>query len=153
LVFVVSGIPDYRRFLITGINVIGIGGPARARNWRIPAISAVSRAIDEQIRPGERVMSLWPGYIFQSKAEPYAGLENNSATYFADRLSPAQQARYHILSPRSIQADIAAHVPRLVVVGNEESMLVEPGPFEKMLVSSGYTVVREIGNSKLWSVE
>jgi hypothetical protein len=127
-------------------------GPARAPNWRIPAISAVSRAIDEQIRPAERVMSLWPGYIFQSKAEPYAGLENNSATYFADdRLSPSEQVRYHILSPRSIQADIAAHRPRLVVIGNQESMMgVKPEPFEKVLASNGYKVVRKIGDSKLW---
>jgi hypothetical protein len=150
LVFVVSAIPDYRRFLSTGTQVAD--GPARAPNWRIPAISAVSRAIDEQIRPAERVMSLWPGYIFQSKAEPYAGLENNSATYFADdRLSPSEQVRYHILSPRSIQADIAAHRPRLVVIGNQESMMgVKPEPFEKVLASNGYKVVRKIGDSKLW---
>lgn len=153
LVFVVSGIPDYRRFLVTGVNVNGIADTTYTPNWGISAISAVSRAIDEQIRPGERVMSLWPGYVFQSKAEPYAGLENNSATYFADRLTPAEQARYHILSPRRIEADIAAHVPRLVVVGNQESMLVAAERFEKMLAGSGYKVARKIGNSRLWSIE
>jgi hypothetical protein len=152
LVFMASAIPDYHRFLITGHEVIGIIEPGRAFNWRISAISAVSQAIDERIRPGERVMSLWPGYIFQSKAEPYAGLENNSATFLAERLSAAQQARYHILSPGSILADIAAHVPKLVVLGNQESMLVEPEPFEKMLVRSGYKVASKIGDSKLWMV-
>jgi Dolichyl-phosphate-mannose-protein mannosyltransferase len=150
LVFVVSAIPDYQRFLTTGDRVIGIDG--RAPNFRISAIRAVSQAIDEQIRPGERVMSLWPGYIFESRAEPFAGLENNSATYFADRLSPAEQARYHILSLRGIQTDIAAHGPRLVVVGNQRSMSVLAEPFEKVLVRSGYRVVREIGDSKLWIV-
>ena len=153
LVFVISAIPDYRRFLITGDNVFGIGGPAGAHNWRISTITEMSRAIDERIRPGERVMSLWPGYVFQSMAEPYAGLENNAGTYFGDRLSPAKQARYHILSPRGILADIASHVPRLVVVGNQETMRLGRKPFEEMLARSGYKVAREIGDSRLWSVE
>jgi hypothetical protein len=153
LTFMVSAIPDYRRFLITGDQVAGVEGPARAANWRISSIVAVSRAIDEKVRPAERVMSLWPGYIFQSKAEPWPGLENNSATYFADdRLSPAEQALYHVISPRSIKVEIAAHIPQLVVVGNQESMLVASEPFEKTLSVNGYKVAREIGNSRLWQL-
>jgi small basic protein len=153
LMFMVSAISDYRRFLITGDQVTGVGGPAGAASWRISSIVAVSRAIDEQARPAERVMSLWPGYIFQSKVEPWPGLENNSATYFADdRLSPAEQAQYHVLSPRGIKADITAHRPQLVVVGNQESMRVNSEPFEKTLAGNGYKVAREIGNSRLWQL-
>jgi hypothetical protein len=95
-------------------------------------------------------MSLWPGYIFQSKAEPYPGLENNSATYMADRLSPEQLARYRILSPGGILAAIAARRARLVVLGNQESMLVEPEPFEKALIAAGYRAVSRIGDTRIW---
>jgi hypothetical protein len=149
LIFAGSAIPDYRRFLITGDGVSGIDTDT-VSNWRIPAITAVSQAIDRRIQPAERVLSLWPGYIFQSQADPFAGLENNSGTYLADGLSPEQQARYHILSPTRILADIAAREPRLVVVGNQESMLVDPEPYEDMLAASGYNVAAKIGDTRLW---
>ena len=150
LVFVTSSVPAYRRYLITGDHVIGILRPESTANWRISAIGEVSQAIDERIRPGERVLSLWPGYIFQSKAEPYAGLEDNAGTHLAERLSPAQQARYRILSPNAILADIAAREPRLVVLGNQEYAEVFTEPFEKALVSSGYRVESRLGETTLW---
>ena len=150
LVFVASAIPAGRRFLFTGEGVTGIGGPAQVSNWRISSVLAVSQAIDARIQPGERVLSLWPGYIFQSKAEPYAGLENNSGTFLAERLSPAQLVRYHVLSPRRILADIADRTPRLVVLGNQESMLIESEPFENKLIGSGYRVASKIGGASLW---
>lgn len=150
LVFVTSSVPAYRRYLITGDQVIGILKPESAANWRISAISKVSQAIDERIRPGERVLSLWPGYIFQSKAQPYPGLEDNAGTHLAGRLSPAQQQRYHILSPNAILADIAAREPRLVVLGNQEYAEVSSEPFEKALVSSGYKLEWRLGDATLW---
>lgn len=152
LIFTVSGLPAARRFLSTGEDVIGITSPQHAVNWRLSTIAAVSRAIDQQIVPGERVLSLWPGYVFQSSAQPYPGLENNSATFMAERLKPSQQAMYHILSPPGIEAAIAAHAARVVVVGNQESMLVEAGRFEQALLLSGYQVVSKIGNTTLWSI-
>lgn len=153
LIFVMAAAPDYSRFLMTGNHVIGVWGQERARNWRISDITAVSEAIDKKIHPAEAVLSLWPGYIFQSKAQPYAGLENNSATHFADQLSPAELNRYHILSPRQIEADIAARVPRLVVVGNQETMDLQAEPFEKALTGSGYKVEQKFGSSTLWSLQ
>jgi hypothetical protein len=150
LAFVAASIPAYSRFLITGEQVSGIAATERANNWRISSIVEVSRAIDERIQPGERVLSLWPGYIFQSKAQPYAGLENNAATYVAERLTPALQARYHILSPSAILADIAAREPRVVVLGNQEYAEVYSAPFERALVSSGYKLEWRLGDAMVW---
>jgi len=151
LVFTTSAVPGCRRFLSSGVGVTGID-PGRASDWRISGITAVSHSIDERIHPGERVMSLWPGYIFQSKAEPWAGLENNSATFLAEGLSPGQRTEYHVLSPSDIMAEIAAHAPKLVVLGNQDSMLVEAEPFERMLARSGYKLAVQIGNAQLWTV-
>ena len=150
--FVASSIPAYRRFLVTGDQVSGIRGREMASNWRMAAIGRVSQAIDERIRPGERVLSLWPGYIFQSTAQPYSGLENNSGTSLAGRLSRAQQARYHMLPPSAFLADIAAREPRLVVLGNHEYADVVTEPFEKALVSSGYKVEWRLGDTTLWMI-
>ena len=150
LVFVTFSIPAYRRYLVTGEHAVGIPRREMASNWRIAAIVSVSQAIDERIRPGERVLSLWPGYIFQSTAQPYSGLENNSGTSLAGRLSPAEQARYHMLPPSALLADIAARLPRLVVLGNHEYADVVTEPFEKALVSSGYRVESRLGETTLW---
>jgi hypothetical protein len=151
VLFLIAPVRDYRRFVGSGEEVSGID-QGRAFNWKISTVSAVSRAIDGLAAPGERVMSLWPGYIFQSKAEAFPGLENNSATFLADGLRPDQLERYHILSPAQIQAAIASHIPKLVVVGNQESMLVDPEPFENALVSGGYKVVSKIGDTRLWAM-
>ena len=96
-------------------------------------------------------MSFWPGYVFQSKGQPYPGLENNAAMFLGDRLSPSQQALYRILSsPSAIQAKIASHATRLVVLGNQEYGMVEAGPLEQVLLRSSYRVVNKIGNTTLW---
>lgn len=147
--FAYAAIPDYRRFLETGVQVSGID-PGTAFNWRIRTILTVSNSIDHRIQPGEPVMSLWPGYVFQSKAEPYPGLENNSATYLAEDLSPSLRNRYHILSPGAILAGIAWHKPKWVVLGNQQSMLVEAEPYEKMLLAAGYRVICQTGGTRLW---
>ena len=152
LVFVVSAIPDAIRFLHTGEMVIGLTRPGEAIDWKIATITSVSRAIDAHSRPGEPVMSLWPGYVFASAAEPFDGLQNNSATYLADRLTPEQQAGYHVLSSAKILFDITQQVPRLVVLGNQASMLVDAAPFEKRLKNSGYRVAATIGGATLWQL-
>jgi hypothetical protein len=113
-------------------------------------VRAVSREIDRLAAPSETVLSLWPGYIFESKAAPFPGLENNTGRERVDALRPGDAARYHILSQEEIERQIASLKPRLVVIGNQESMFIEAYPYVEMLNHSGYAVVSTILGSSIW---
>jgi hypothetical protein len=149
--FVTASVGDYSRFFVTGIGVNGIRDPKRAPNWSIDAVRSVSRAIDGLAIPDERVMSLWPGYVFESHAAPFPGLENNTGRDRADAVSYYQLADYHILSQDQIDRELSRHNPRLVVVGNQESMFVTAEPYIAMLSRYGYRMVRKIGDASIWS--
>jgi hypothetical protein len=153
VLFFGSSIWDCRRYVITGERVNGIHGTERAINFRIDTVCDVSRGIDALAYDGERVMSLWPGYIFQSKTVPFPGLENNTGRERADALSPTQLSRYHILSRDEVDAQLRARLTRLFVLGNQESMHVDAAPYEKMLVQYGYTRVRAIGDTSIWTTQ
>lgn len=96
-------------------------------------------------------MSLWPGYVFESRAVPFPGLENNTGRERADALSSVELARYHIVSQDRVEAELRAHSPSVFVLGNQESMHVEAAPYESMLPKYGYTCVRTIGNTSIWT--
>jgi hypothetical protein len=148
--FAALSMRDYPRFLRTGKGVTGIMAEFRAFRWKTDAVAAVTRTIDELAAPREQVMSLWPGYLIESRAMPFPGLENNSATYLSGRLTAEQLRKYHIASERTIEAALARHNPRLFVLGNEDSMEVEAQPYQAMLVRQGYTQVRVVAGATLW---
>jgi len=148
--FAAFSMTDYSRFLHSGKDVIGIVREDRALSWQVDSVVAVSHAIDELAEPGERVVSMWPGYLLESKAAPFPGLENNVATYLAGEITSEQRSKYHIASAGDIEAALKARDPRLFVLGNQESMLVEAAPYETMLARLNYTCVGTVGGATLW---
>jgi dolichyl-phosphate-mannose-protein mannosyltransferase len=151
--FVASSPPSFRRYLVTGRFVIGVGGPHDAQNWTLDRVSAVSKAIDQLAAPDEKIASFWPGYIFASKAEPYPGFENNSVgRMIANKLTVEQRAKYHILAESEIEADFAAHTPRIAVVGNQDIIthFTHSSEHATILLSDGYTAVKTIGDTSIF---
>jgi hypothetical protein len=99
------------------------------------------------------VASFWPGYVFQTKADPSAGFENDFSLPIADMLTPEQKAKYHIVSLAEIENGIAAHVPRIVVVGNENHYMKEAmgDTAISSLRAHGYALVRSIGDTSIYA--
>jgi hypothetical protein len=145
-----ASIGDVRRFTQTGEGLNGIRDPVLASNWKIDSVRDVSRAVNQLAAPGEAVMSLWPGYIFESEAVPFPGLENNTGRERVDALKPGDAARYHILPQDQIELEIARHAPGVVVIGNQESMFIEAAPYVEMLIRSEYSIVCTIGGASIW---
>ena len=158
--FVASSVPSLRRYLVTGDHVIGLLGTQDAHNWTLEEVSAVSAAIDQLAAPNEKIASLWPGYIFASKADPYPGFENNFGRTISRKLTVEQMAKYHIISESDIEADFAAHTPRIAVLGNRtfvdrdvRDVCDNPRKVRdcaRILLSNGYTVVRTIGDASIF---
>ena len=150
LLYAASSAGNLARFTRTGDGLNGIRNQGRAPNWNVDTVRAVSRAIDELAAPGEVVMSLWPGYIFESGTVPFPGLENNTGRERVDVLDPEVALRNHILSEDRVKRAIASHASRIVVVGNQESMFIEAAPYREALTRSGYSLVKTIGDASIW---
>ena len=150
--YFVLGCTGFRDYLFTG-NVIGIKSSADAPNWTLERVREVSRAIDQVAAPEERIASFWPGYIFESKATPYPGFENNFGFSVSWELTPQERAKYHLISQEDLEAGIPAHVPRVVVLGND---LLRNDPRQSALEksalqSNGYVLTRTIGDASIYA--
>ena len=97
--FVASSVPSFRLYLITGPAVArGLKVEAFYRSpevyaWTFDMVNAVSEAIDQVAAPNERIASVWPGYLFASRADPYPGFENNHGWYISQKLTVEQRAK------------------------------------------------------------
>jgi hypothetical protein len=149
--YLVLGAAGFRNYLITG-DVIGIRNSADAPNWRLERVREVSEAIDQVAMPEESIASFWPGYIFESKAVPYPGFENNFGWVVSWGLTRQERTKYHIISEEDLEAGFAAHLPRIVVLGND---LLRNDPrgseyAESFLRSNGYALARTIGDASIY---
>jgi len=149
--YLVLGAAGFRDYLFTG-DVIGIKGPADAPNWTLERVREVSKAIDQVAAPGEAIASFWPGYIFESKATPYPGFENNFGSSVSWELTPQERTKYHLISQEDLEAGFAAHVPRIVVAGND---LLRNHPTSSalqrsVLQSNEYVLTRTIGDAAIY---
>ena len=151
---------DFRRFLITGENVLGLE-PGRENAFRLREVVAVSQAVDQVTSPGDAVASFWPGYLFQSHAKPFPGFENDFGLLLAHRITAEQRARYHILSRDDIETDFASQLPAVVVLRDHIDRPT-PNPFRRwvrgmedgfraVLVGSGYERVRTVGDISIYA--
>jgi hypothetical protein len=143
-------ITDYTGFFVTGKNVIDDSPNERTRNWRLGTVARVSEAIDTLARPGERIVSFWPGYVFETSAFPYAGLECDSGLTFSAKLGSEQLAKYHIASRGQIETDIQSRIPRIVVVGNQEYWRKPRQPYVDALTRAGYAIDRKIDDTLIY---
>jgi 4-amino-4-deoxy-L-arabinose transferase-like glycosyltransferase len=150
--FVASSVPSFRRYLFTGDRVIGLQGTRDAPNWTLDRVSAVSEAIDQLAAPNEQVASFWPGYVFASKAVPYPGFENDFGWIVTDELTSERRAKYHLVARSDIEADFAAHTPRIVVLGNQENggSASWASATARLLRADDYTAVRTIGDASIF---
>ena len=150
--FVVSAAPSFRRYLVTGDRVIGIKNTDDASNWTLDRVTEVSKAIDHLATPHEEIGSFWPGYIFASKADPYPGFENDFGWMITGKLTDTQREKYHILSQSDVEAEFAAHSPRIVVVGNQEFFDGAPrmSACAKILRSNNYTAISAVGDTSIF---
>jgi len=84
--------------------------------------------------PGEQVLALWPGFLFESHARPVPGLENHFAFLAARRMSGKERERYHVLSLEDVRDMIKKRVVRVVVLSKYRDT---GGQLEKLALKAG----------------
>jgi len=147
-----ASVPDFRKYITTGEGIASVGRARDKGDWRLQRVVEVSEAIDQMASPGEVVASFWPGYIFQTKAIPLSGLENDFLLPVSGKLTARQREQYHVLSLSEIESSFAAHTPRIVVLGNQNRLVEEVmgQAAESSLRAQGYTLARSIGDASIY---
>jgi hypothetical protein len=126
--------------------------PMTVENWRVKRAVEVSHAADEYARPGEPVISTWSGYIFESKAAAFPGMENDSRLAVAEQLGDEDLRRYRVAAERQIAAAIEEGAVRVVIFGHQPS---PPGTipeerYYRLLERSGFRLARRIGDTDIF---
>jgi hypothetical protein len=152
-VYLAAAVPDLRNYLVTGEGIASVGSAHDKSDWRLENIVEVSRAIDQVAAPGEAVASLWPGYIFQTHAVPWPGLENDFVLPVADKMTARQRQRYHVSSLAEIESSLSGRVPRIVVLGNQNKLAAKATGdlIIAALKSQRYDRVRTIGDTSIYA--
>lgn len=149
--YILMGTLDFYQYGFVGRKVPGIrGGPDYAAFWKISSIKDFSRIIDENVQSeGEPVMSFWPGYLLESKATIFPGMENHSNVVISPKLRPSEQEKYRIVAIRAIFMGVLQHRTRLVILE-----VWDRGPgrksLEEALKFSGFARIMETGGKEVY---
>jgi len=139
---------DAYRYAYSGADVPGIWGRERAEHWTVARVRQVSTTIDRYAKPGELVLSWWPGYLVESHARAVPGFENHFGVALAGQLTLAERGRYRLVSPEEAQVLFGRRGTRVVVTGLANFMRWEP----PTLVAAGYDHVAQVGDAEVFVV-
>ncbi len=82
------------------------------------SVRDVSARVDAASRPGERVLSSWPGYLIGTHAWALGDYTNQFAPVAAAKIPAAAARRYHVASERELEQRIRDRSVRVVVYRN-----------------------------------
>lgn len=148
--YVVVAPIDVYWFTAGGDIVPGVYTRANVKNWTIPAVQAVAKAVDEAMPPGPgAAISWWPGYFVETRTRIAPLLANPNTLWLATRMNPEQIVRYQFMSHPELVRQIRTHEVPVVVLGN----WVPPegrALYRDLIVSSDYVLIRTLGDTEIF---
>jgi Dolichyl-phosphate-mannose-protein mannosyltransferase len=145
------------------LALAGIGRDAweysRDPEWQLSSYKEVASTIERNSGPDDVVLSLWPGYVFESGRRYFPGLENNWGYGIMRRTTAETRARYHIVSNDDVVRSLANRVPALFVMGESTNQWtseyydqLSPAEIQHLETSidSNYVLVQEIDRVKVY---
>jgi hypothetical protein len=145
------------------LALTGIGRDAweysRDPEWQLSSYKEVASTIERNSGRDDVVLSLWPGYVFESGRSYFANLENNWGYGIMRRTTAETRARYHIVSNDDVVRSLANRVPALFVMGESTNQWtseyydqLSPAEIQRLetSINSNYVLVREIDRVKVY---
>ncbi|MCB0318795.1 MAG: glycosyltransferase family 39 protein, partial [Bdellovibrionales bacterium] len=137
-----TGSIDFNSYTNTGEGVHGIY-ETNLEASRIKNIDQISKKIDEYVSPGDKVVSVWPGYLFESHAEIYPGMENQFWIRVENQLNDDQAKRYRVMTLRALQEVVRKQQVKLLIIDLHKAGRFFP---RKILQKSGYKEIAKLHN-------
>ena len=133
-----------------GTIVPGVFTRAAVQNWTIPTITAVGRAVDDVMPPGDGAALSWfSGYFVETRARIHPRLANPNTVYLAFGLQPHETDRYKFMTKAEMDRQIATREAPVVVLGNW--LPLESVPlYRRFIVDNGYRLARKIGDTEVY---
>jgi hypothetical protein len=146
--YILMGAGDYSHYLRSGSGVPGLMQMTPVASDLKPAnLRRVSEHIAALVRPGEEVISTWPGYIVDSPARPVPRLNDHFCLFFA-ALMDAPRARHYLLLPKAdLITMIRERTTRVVVVGH---WTLDGDDYSEVLRLAGYELSRTMGGARIY---
>jgi 4-amino-4-deoxy-L-arabinose transferase-like glycosyltransferase len=115
----------------------------------IAAVHRVERAVEAESRPGETVLTTWPGYLIGTSATPVEGTGlANFVLDVANRSSRQEVVRHGLATTASIERLIRTRRVRLIVF---RPWAASAGPrWPDVISRSGYRLVRTVGTARIY---
>ena len=145
------------------LALAGIGRDAweysRDPEWQLSSYQEVASIIERNSSRDDVVLSLWPGYVFESGRRYFPSLENNWGYGIMRRTTPETRVRYHIVSNDDVVRSLNNGIPALFVMGETTNQWtseyydqLSPAEIQHLetTINSNYVLVREIDRVKVY---
>ena len=132
-------------------NFVSLVGSTSRPFARIGSVERVAAVVDDRTRPGETVLTSWPGYLFGTHARPVPGTENDFAAHAALELSPEKADRYRLTTGEELENEIRERRTRVVVF-----KIWHPLPptlvWDELAERSGYRLVADVDSVRIYEL-
>jgi len=82
---------------------------------RLSSYRKVAEIIEANSRASDEVLSIWPGYVFESGRQYFPGSENHFNYLVGYKINPEARRRYHVLSKEEVTNALSTRAPALFV--------------------------------------
>ena len=89
---------------------------SRNPEWKMSSYRTITAAVKSSSNPGDVVLSLFPGYVFESGRQYFPALEDQFTFRIMDKIGTEEAARYHIVSKGKILNAVSCGVAQVVVI-------------------------------------
>ncbi len=117
-------------------------------DWYLKNVKRVSREIDRLVAPDADVLSLWPGYLLESRVRILQRTENVTMLELEDKVSDRMLALSQTIADAEIRQGIRAKEFDLFIYGN--SIAPHAPEYKALLTQNGYTVAEKVGGISLF---
>ncbi len=154
-IFLYSFPENIKRSFQTGRAVAGSPSRRIDMSWRLDGVRQTAAIINSETAPGERVAASWPGYLINSHALAWPGLENHFGITIADNISREERQHYKLETYDRMRGNIEGADTRLVISGYHDN---RDYPINKKKYSlrelarmNSYAQIGKIGGARIYS--
>jgi hypothetical protein len=126
--------------------------------FAIPRLTLSSyRQVTEIVRantgPDSVVLSIWPGYVFESGRRCFPGAENQFVYLAAEPLSPELRKRFHLVSRKEVLTALTDGVPDIYIPPPPQRYVIMEDGYEQAFrnaLNAKYSLIKQVDDMPIY---
>lgn len=152
--FLYSFPENIRRSFFTGKAVAGSPSKHYDISWRLEGARQIAALINSATAENERVASSWPGYLINSHALAWPGLENHFGITVADHITREERQLYRLEPYDKMRGNIEGYDTRLVISGYHDNrdypLSRKKHSLRELAMMNSYTQIGKVGGARVY---